>query len=183
MKSILNFTLILVIIFSAESSNSQNLNSSKDSLGLYVKRINDEIFVDKVSESILGTWVNKKNGIQISDSNFTMLIKQNPWRLSANKSDTYTFIGKPIANTETVFEVWVRNEKLNKEYINGNYEDVKTKQFRMVKFELQKNNELRFYFSNVSRLYDTDQTKLYVNGVRPDEGYIQYQTFKKLIEE
>ena len=175
--------LILILILSTQISNSQTKSSSNDTLGLYVRKINDIKFVAKVSENILGDWINKKNGIQISDDKFVMLIKQDTWRLSSNESDTYTFIGKPVTNTETLLEVWVRNEKLNREYIGGKYENVKTKQFRMIKFELQKNNELKVYFSNVSRLYDTDQNTLYVNGVRPNEGYIQYQSFEKLSQE
>jgi hypothetical protein len=180
MKINLNFALVSILILCSQISNSQTKSSSTDSLGLYLKKINDIKFVAKVSERILGVWVNKKNGIQINEDKFRMLLKQDTWMLSANESDTYTFIGNPFTNTETVLEVWVRNEKLNREYISGKYENVNTKQYRMIKFELQKNNELKVYFSNVARVYDTDLNSIYVNGIKPNDGYIQYQTFEKL---
>ena len=132
--------------------------------------------------NINGNWINKKNGIKIEEDKFVMLEKKDTWIISIKKEDIYYFIGNPISKSYTTFEIWVANTKLNKEYINGNYENINSQQFRIVKFELKKNGKLKFYISNVLRIYETDLKNIYLHGIKPNEGYINSFVFEKLIE-
>lgn len=118
-----------------------------------------------IDSTFLGKWRNDKIGINIYIDKVIMIVKNPSWVDSKKPEDQYTFKSTRVSTFET-FETWVTNYKKG------------VKQLRILRFE--KNDDvLKFYFSNVARSYDTDESSYYIRGVKPEEGFIKMVELQK----
>ena len=105
---------------------------------------------DIISEKISGTWINGKNGILIENDKFILLKKKkNEWTPIEGERNIYYFVNEPYVNTDNIFQIWVLNNVVNKMIHEREKKDFKTKQYRIVKFELMENGKLTMILHNV----------------------------------
>ena len=101
------------------------------------------------NENLKGSWGSGKNGILIDDDKLTVLEKNEVWSPLKSGEATYKFIGKPLLNTESVYQIWVTNTVEKKVIVDKEKEGTKTKQYRIIKIELLKNGKLKLKLFNV----------------------------------
>lgn len=130
-----------------------------------------------------GKWIKGHDGIKVEFDRIVILQKQGDWKLSSKPSDVYTFINEPIINDSKVFETWVVNNIITEITLSDNIKHkVNTKQYRLIKIEINNKGKLDFYISNTIRNYENEPEKYWMQ--KPSNTQFPTRlTFKRYIDE